>query len=374
MKKIIIFLMLAITSKAGFSEIAFTTRYNAVTDAFDVYVTSSIGYANFQQGSSTVAILFEPQYNETMASVTTSTNGGPWVAQDKDTITVAGSLNGYKFINFLSPGSAYPLPANTPVKLFSFSFSGVGANCTGAFKQRHIVNSSDPTDPDGAGTYDLTSFLFSPATDYLLSANINTTFQDCIALAVGGPTPVRFLSFTAVKNGNNALLNWNVSNEDVLTHHYEIERSINKIDFVSVATIPAKKNGRLNNTYDLTDLNLSGLNSSGIYYRIKQVDADGNFVYSEVRPLRLNINGFGVKLSPNPAKILTVATIDLAQAFPITIDITDAAGKQIKSIKVAGVKGANIKRVDLSGLAAGSYMLKVKAGDQSQTMPLVKQE
>jgi hypothetical protein len=100
--------------------------------------------------------------------------------------------------------------------------------------------------------------------------------------------PVNFLGFTATRNNNSALLNWQVANEGTNTDRYEIEISGNGIEFEKTATLPALNNGRQGNNYSFTKENISAVRNSGvIYFRIKQIDIDGTFVYSPIRSVRL---------------------------------------------------------------------------------------
>ena len=187
------------------------------------------------------------------------------------------------------------------------------------------------------------------------------------------PIPVRFTGFNVIKKENNAILNWLVENESVLTDRYEVERSVNGVNFTKIVTVAPKALNGGTNSYDLTDFNLSSIKASGvIYYRIKQIDKDGKFVYTEIRSVRLDAKGFGISVYPNPVSSLTNLTLDLEAAADVIIKVTDAAGKEVQRLQLQGNKGINIQRINLSGLAAGSYMLNVSAGAEIKTLPVVK--
>jgi Secretion system C-terminal sorting domain len=187
------------------------------------------------------------------------------------------------------------------------------------------------------------------------------------------PVPVKFLGFDVSKKGNSALLKWSVENETALTDKYIIETSANSIDYKPVATIQSNYNGRGNNTYSFTQDNLSAVKSSGvIYYRIKQIDKDGKFVYTPIRNVRLDGKAFAVNAYPNPVKNNTKLTIDLLNESRIIISVTDGGGKQVKTMQIQGFKGPNIKDLNLSNLSSGSYMMKVQAGAEVKSITLVK--
>ena len=188
--------------------------------------------------------------------------------------------------------------------------------------------------------------------------------------------PVKFLGFTATKVNNDAVLNWRVGNEDAQTDRYEVERSLNGSGFVTIATVPKKTNGLSTNSYDITDANINTLvtsNSGIIYYRIKQYDRSGQFVYSEIRNIKISgFKGFGVTVFPNPVKDIATVNIDLTSSGTISIFITDVAGKEIQKVAVEGAAGGNTKKVDMSKLASGSYLFKVQSGSDIRTVPVIK--
>ncbi|MEO6491002.1 MAG: T9SS type A sorting domain-containing protein [Ferruginibacter sp.] len=188
------------------------------------------------------------------------------------------------------------------------------------------------------------------------------------------PIPVKFNGFTAAKKDNSALLNWWVENETSLTDHYEVERSLNSVDFIKAATVAPKNNGNSSNAYTLTDQNLSSLRSSGvIYYRIRQVDRDGRFITTEIKTVRLD-KGIAIGIYPNPVKDAANVTLDLLEASEVIIAVTDAIGKEVQKVIVQANKGSNMKQVNMSNLPGGSYIFKVTAGNEVKILSVVKEQ
>jgi hypothetical protein len=187
------------------------------------------------------------------------------------------------------------------------------------------------------------------------------------------PLPVKFLNFTATKDANAALLNWAVENEDANTVSYQVETSVNGADFTPYKTIPALNNGRGSNVYNFTVENLSAIHATGaIYFRIKQTDRDGKYVYSQIRSVRLEGKGLLVGVYPNPVKNTANVTIDLDANAAVSVSILDASGKQLSIQQLQGIKGANITKVDMSKMATGSYSLKVQTTTEVKVIPVVK--
>ena len=363
MKKLFVFIILATTYISSMAAVQFNLKYNAVSDRFEVYFVSTLPFAPANVGPSLVSVAFDPSYN-TNAIVVTSANGGTWVAQDRAT-GISGTLNGKKVVGFENIAAPIAtVAANTEYMLFSFTF-GAGANCSGNL--RMFVNGTDPSDPGGT-FQDFTSYLFITPTEYD-ATNSNLTFNNCAALTV---LAVRFLTFTAIRSGNDGLLNWQVGNEDANTDHYEVERSVNRVDFTSIKSVATLNNGSSNNSYTLRDPNIVSLKTGVIYYRIKQFDHDGHFVYSDIKTLRMKDDASSVYLYPNPARNYINVETDLAQAEQVSVRITDGAGKEVNHTEFKGNSGLNIERINIENLATGRYVMTIIMGTQTQNIPFLK--
>jgi hypothetical protein len=189
------------------------------------------------------------------------------------------------------------------------------------------------------------------------------------------PVPVKFRGFTVIKKDNNALLNWTVESESPVTDRYEVERSVNGVDFTKIATVLPKPLNGGTNSYDLTDFNLSSIRSSGvIYYRIKQVDRDGKFVYTEIRSVRLDGKSFVMSIYPNPVKTTANLIFDLPEAGDIALSIVNGLGQEVQRIQLQGNKGVNIQKINFTPYAAGTYTVKVTSGGEIRALSIVKAE
>lgn len=203
--------------------------------------------------------------------------------------------------------------------------------------------------------------------------NNGGTAMQYAVLQPANPVPVKFLDFSVAKKDKDAVISWAVENEDENADKYIVERSVNGNDFKAVETVPALNNGSSNNTYTVTQRDINAIANSGlIYYRVKQVDKGGKSVYTATKNIKLDSKVFAVKASPNLVRTTTTLTIDLAKDSRLLVSVTDANGKQIKNIQLQGFKGTNIKELNLDGLAAGNYMLKVNTGEEVKTLPIVK--
>lgn len=245
------------------------------------------------------------------------------------------------------------------IKLLSFPDFGTSGNSLFglSFNGTDVANSTDP-------------FYSIPTVSLASNSPSSVSTVTTTGLV---PLPVKFEDFNVIRNKDKALLNWVVAEESSNTDKYEVLRSTNGVDFTSIGTVKAYNNGRSSNIYNFTQENLSSIKAKGvIYFRIKQIDKDGKFVYTDIKNLRLNTKGILVGVYPNPIKQNTTLTFDLVVNSRVTYSITDASGKMIETYQVQGFKGSNIKTLSLGKYAAGAYILKVQAGDEITTLPIVK--
>ena len=287
-------------------------------------------------------------YSYIMSNISTATTTSTWLANSKD-----------------NPIAEFTFPTNTFFSGLRLDDRSPAGGPNGQMFWYVQVN--------GAGDItDYTTMFFGvPAIPPTNNAQVSPSFVPLQPFSV---VPVKFLNFTATKSGNNAILNWSVENEDANTATYQVEVSANGVDFARVlTTLNALNNGRASNTYNYTQENIASFRNAGvIYYRVKQTDRDGKFVYTPIRSIRLDGKSFAVTAFPNPAKEFTKLTIELAQDEMIVINVTDAAGKQVSASQVQGFKGPNFRDINLNKLSNGSYMIKVQAGTEVKTLPVVK--
>ena len=181
------------------------------------------------------------------------------------------------------------------------------------------------------------------------------------------PIPVTIINFAGKGSGNSNLLSWTVSNEQNLAR-YELQRSIDGINYTTVGNIPAT--GTSN--YNYTD-NVAGINAAIYFYRLKSVNTDGNFKYSVIVRIRTSVKGWFAEASPNPFSETLKINIESPINDKASIILTDLSGKQLLKKDISLSQGNNAFEIPEAGsFARGVYMLRVQAAEQVQTIKIVK--
>ncbi len=169
--------------------------------------------------------------------------------------------------------------------------------------------------------------------------------------------PLQLVSFNGNLQQNKVVLNWKTANESG-TALFEVERSINGITFVKTGS---KKAGE--NSYSFTDEN-SG-QSKELYYRLKMIDTDGRFTYSNV--LRLSNNTKAqLTVFPNPATGMITLNGITREGY---ISIINADGKKVLIQKVKNQS----EKVNISALEKGIYIFKYFNAEQVFEQKIIKQ-
>ena len=181
--------------------------------------------------------------------------------------------------------------------------------------------------------------------------------------------PVTLINFSAAYRNGVTILNWETENE-VNFSHYEIERKgESAADYVAVDSKQANGNaGR--STYSTSD-NISSINDAVVYYRLKMVDVDGKFTYSNVIMVRKEKKTIsGISLSPNPVISSANATVrfDASRAAVVNLRVVDMAGRQVLAQQNNVSEGTNSIQVNnLNRLQPGLYIIQLVNGNELST-------
>ena len=186
-----------------------------------------------------------------------------------------------------------------------------------------------------------------------------------------GPLPVNLLSFTAKLNKNNTALDWTTANE-VNFSHFVVQRGTDGKSFSDIGTVAGKQSsGSANTVYAFTDN--ANVQATIIYYRLKMVDVDGTYKYSEIKLVRTSGGGnqASVLVYPNPVvSELRVTIPDSWQSKKISFTIYNSIGNAIiqRTINSAG----QTEIFNLAAVTPGLYTVRVIKDSETIVKQFVK--
>jgi hypothetical protein len=172
----------------------------------------------------------------------------------------------------------------------------------------------------------------------------NTTTVMAIS---AGPLPIKMKEFYAKRKNGSVVLTWNTESE-LNAKEFVLQRKDEK-DYLDVATIPAS-NIASGSFYTYTDKNNAKAVSQ---YRLKMVDQDGAYKYSEVRVVKGSVTQNDFTVFPNPSNGYARVTVsDITEAADV--QLVDLSGRILKNISMN-----NRNTVDINDIQKGIYMIRV---------------
>ena len=183
-----------------------------------------------------------------------------------------------------------------------------------------------------------------------------------------GVLDVKLLEFNGVLIDKIARLKWISSNENNFSH-YEIEKSLDGQSFQKIGTINGAGGGNTT-TYNYADIN--EVNTRG-YYRLKMVNKDGLFKYSEIILVSNKKSAFTISGYTNPFRDFINLSYTLPNNGKVSFHIIDMYGKTVYVQEVNGKKDLNKTNLEnLSKLSAGTYSLIIFYKNESITKRILK--
>ena len=184
----------------------------------------------------------------------------------------------------------------------------------------------------------------------------------------GNALPIELLDFDARSNRNIVEISWSTATE-INNDFFTVERTADGENFETVSTINGAGNSNFILNYTITDEKpLSGIS----YYRLKQTDFDGKYVYAGLASVNIrNYTDFNVYPNPSNGSGLFVKLPQFEK--DATLGIYDINGKMIFS-KVANLEGVENQTLSIepeSRLKPGVYIIIVKSAQNSYQEKLI---
>ncbi len=183
------------------------------------------------------------------------------------------------------------------------------------------------------------------------------------------PLPVELTSFTAKVFNDKVRLNWSTATE-VNNYGFEIERKTES-NWTTIGFIQGNGNSNAPKEYSYNDHNPTGGNK--FQYRLKQIDNDGQFKYSETIEVEMFPNDLALYQNyPNPFNPKTQIKFSVLKEIQVNISVFNSLGENVTELKNEIMKpGFYEVEFDASKLSSGVYFYQLKSGDFIQTKKML---
>ncbi len=278
-------------------------------------------------------------------------------------------------------GSIVKVNGNTELVLFNNSTDKYPipiASATYAFTQPTGSSSTRHTlcglEPNGFYKVSYAGSIVTVAQQSLSTlANVKASPSGVLSFQFPLPTtlPLNLVSFTGkpAEHANN--LAWTTSNESN-TSRFQIERMVNDADFIKIDSVPAAGNSTTKLKYAFSDKNLvDGV--STYYYRLKMIDQNGDFTYSDVVPVSSTLNTFEAFVYPNPNNGSVTLSLSNPDKEKVLVEVFDVSGKKAISLNINSKDTFYRESYDWTSLAKGTYIVRISSKLALKTIKMMIQ-
>jgi len=271
-------------------------------------------------------------------------------------------------------GFSLGMQSDTRIILFGMKGSGPGITDNDFAIARYLSNGLlDPSfggSSNGTNTVDFGSddrgYSVALGSNYIMTSGISSLGVD-LALArlvnTDVALPVTLSTFTATRQSNSVVLNWQTVNEqDAET--FVVERSSDGIRFNSIGSVQASHNSQTTHNYSLLDGQpLSSVN----FYRLRIVNTNGSFNYSEIVVVRFNSKSV-LQAFPNPVRGILHLQVN-STAGNSELVISDVSGRIVNRMQIRSTGNSMSASIDMSKYQNGIYFIHFN----EETIKIIKQ-
>lgn len=183
----------------------------------------------------------------------------------------------------------------------------------------------------------------------------NGTTVSCLGGAI---TPVKLTSFNGKIEDSKALLYWTTVNE-INNKGFAIERSFDGINFNQIGFVNADNSVAVQHSYAFSDV----FSNKVTWYRLKQVDDNGKFSYSNSIRLAANTKGTTF-VYPNPTR----GSVRVEGDKISNVSISNTLGKVVLKQDFASVNAATL---NITSLSKGVYLVSIKTANATSLTKLI---
>lgn len=215
---------------------------------------------------------------------------------------------------------------------------------------------------EGRGNFSSTSNV---AGVLYTSSNVSTFSPFTIGSSTSAnPLPIVLIDFQAKPLEKEVNVSWKTSAE-LNSDYFNVEKSLDGINWTVISTIKGAGNSESISEYGIVDANpVNGLQ----YYRLKQVDFNGQFEYSTIVPVKFSGLADKINIFPSPATTTLNVSLNNQDNSDVSVNIYNALGQVVMSIN--GTQSTFT--FDIAELKAGIYVVEVVCNGELTQSKLIK--
>jgi hypothetical protein len=237
---------------------------------------------------------------------------------------------------------------------------------------------------DLTGGADLNATLSNVTQFRILHSISGGAMGDVIAADLGidnitaaeNPLPVELVSFTVQQNDNTVVLNW-VTASEINNRGFEIERKLfndqNENNWILIGFKEGSGTTAEESSYNFYD-DLTDINADKPAYRLKQIDFNGTFTYSDIVYIdKIVPTAFNLSQNfPNPFNPETTIKFNLPLDEYVSLKVYNLLGSE-SAVLINGKRSAGIYHINFnaSQLPSGVYYYQLTAGQFSDTKKMI---
>jgi len=268
----------------------------------------------------------------------------------------------------------------------SNSFASAATQTTNSWQSPFVVDATDftsldtsvlrgPRNADGS-LPDISLLHLASGSDLINSGtNVGLGFYgaapDLGAFETNYTLPVGLLSFSGLVKNNTVVLNWKTASE-FQNAGWEVEKWVaGTVAWQKIGFVAGKGNSNVLNQYAFTDAVLS---SNTTQYRLKQMDVNGRYTYSNVILIKATEPKNKLSIYPNPSVNVTNISFNVSTQEKVQVQLYNCSGQLLQTVvNELLVPGVHQQLLATNMLSRGEYMLKLTMGNETYTQTLVKQ-
>jgi hypothetical protein len=176
-----------------------------------------------------------------------------------------------------------------------------------------------------------------------------------------GSVPVELISFNANYYDSKVNLEW-ITATETNNQGYEIQRKQENSEWENIGFIEGYGTTTEQKEYSYID-DISSVQSSVLVYRLKQIDFNGSFEYSEVVELETMPTKFELSQNyPNPFNPSTTIRFSLPEETHLKINVYNMLGEHVETLAEGTYEAGNYKvNFDASDLSSGAYIYRIES-------------